>query len=132
MTDSRRKGAKGELELRDSLQALGIDAHRTRQFCGKNGTPDVEIPGLRGYLHIECKRTERLRLHDAMKQSTEDAPPGAVPTVIHRRNRDEWMLTLKLEHLWDFFHALSLIAPERLPLALADYEAEPPPLLRDD
>ena len=102
---SRNKGASGERELaRELSRLLGVDARRGQQHCGGPDSPDVkiDIPDL----HIECKRTERLRLYEAMEQATEDASKGLdegqqpkVPVVCHRSNRKPWLLTVRLEDL---------------------------------
>lgn len=99
--NSREKGAAGERELANELKRYGYPARRGQQFCGLNGEPDVVgVPGL----HIECKRVERLNLEAAMKQSERDARPTEIPVVIHRRNREEWKVTMRLDEfmgLWN-------------------------------
>jgi len=102
---SRNKGASGERELaRELSRLLGVDARRGQQHCGGPDSPDVkiDIPDL----HIECKRTERLRLYEAMEQATQDASKGLdedqqsmVPVVCHRSNRKPWLLTVRLDDL---------------------------------
>ncbi len=39
---------------------------------------------------------ERLNISEAMKQSQRDARPGELPAVFHRRNREEWLVTMPL------------------------------------
>ena len=46
---------------------------------------------------LMCKRVERLNLYDAMAQARNDACPGEVPTVFHRRDRCEWLVTMPLD-----------------------------------
>lgn len=106
---SKNKGAVGERELAKVLnELLGLDSIRGRQFCGSAGNPDVilqkqngderlDVPGL----HVECKRVERLNLYDALKQSESDAKPGEIPVVCHRRNRDTWIISFRLDKLKD-------------------------------
>lgn len=92
--NSRSKGAAGERELAQILRAHGFEARRGQQFSGANGDPDViGIPGC----HIECKRVERLNLSEAMAQSVRDAREGETPLVVHRKNREKWLVTLSLE-----------------------------------
>lgn len=102
--NSRAKGAAGERELAHELEKYGYKARRSQQFCGANGDADVEgVPGL----HIECKRVERLNIHEAMKQSRRDAREADVPVVIHRKNRTKWLVTLDLDEfmkLWRDAH----------------------------
>ena len=94
MTNSREKGAKGERELANILKKYGFDARRGQQFCGKNG--DADVVGLEGY-HIECKRVERLNIHEAMQQSVRDARENETPIVAHRKNKTEWLVTMRLD-----------------------------------
>lgn len=92
--NSRAKGKAGELELARVLKAHGIDARRGQQYSGANG--DADVVGLEGH-HIECKRVEKLNLYDAVKQSKRDARFGELPVVMHRKNREEWLITMTLE-----------------------------------
>ena len=92
--NSREKGKAGELELARILREHGYTARRGQQFCGANGDADVVgIPGL----HIECKRVEKLNIHDAMQQAVIDAREGEIPVVMHRKNRTEWLVTQRLD-----------------------------------
>ncbi len=52
----------------------------------------VGLPGI----HIECKRVERLNLLDAVLQAVRDAAEGLLPAVFHRRDRCEWLVTMRL------------------------------------
>ena len=53
----------------------------------------IGLPGV----HIECKRVEKLNIHDAMNQSVRDAAEGQMPIVAHRKNRTKWLVTLRAE-----------------------------------
>jgi hypothetical protein len=55
-----------------------------------------DVIGLPGF-HLEVKRVERLNIHDAMTQSIRDAAEGQMPIVAHRKNRTEWLVTLRAE-----------------------------------
>jgi len=102
---SRNKGAGGERELaREFTRLFGVEARRGQQRCGGPDSPDVklEIPDL----HIECKRTERLRLYEAMEQAVADAIKGLdpdqqtnIPIVCSRANRKPWLVTVRLDDL---------------------------------
>lgn len=92
--NSRNKGAAGERELANKLKEYGYDARRGQQYCGANG--DADVVGLDG-IHIECKRVERLNLYDAMAQSVHDAKENEKPAVFHRKNRCEWLVTMRLD-----------------------------------
>lgn len=91
--NSRRKGADGERELANKLREYGYDAHRGVQYKGSPDSPDVV--GIEGF-HIECKRVEQLNIEKAMQQSERDAGDN-VPLVIHRKNREEWKVTMRLD-----------------------------------
>lgn len=92
--NSRSKGKRGELELVHKLKEFGYGCRRGQQFCGANG--DADVVGLPG-IHIECKRNERLNIYDAMAQAKHDANPEELPTVMHRKNNCEWLVTMTLD-----------------------------------
>jgi Holliday junction resolvase len=92
----RNKGKRGERELARLLTLNGHPAHRGQQYSGGADSPDVICESLP--FHFEVKRTERLRLHEAMNQATSDAG-DMTPAVAHRRNRDEWLVTMRLSDL---------------------------------
>ena len=100
--NSRAKGADAERELAKVISELfGISARRGQQFSGSPDSPDVVAwPGV----HIECKRTEKLQLYPAMEQAERECG-DKVPVVIHRRSRDSWMLTVRLDRLKDLIDA---------------------------
>lgn len=93
---SKAKGSAGERELCAYLAARGFPAHRNDQmFIGGKGNPDIDAQGLEGY-HFEVKRVERLNVSEAMKQAAGDAC-GRIPAVVHRKNREPWLITMRLE-----------------------------------
>lgn len=103
--NGKRKGSTGERELMHLLEAHGIPAHRNlQQFVGGVDNPDIaaEVGGIP--LHVEVKRQERLRLSAAVSQAVHDANGHALPVVVHRSNRQPWLVTARLEdvlRLWD-------------------------------
>ena len=101
-TNGKRKGKTGELELASKFREYGYDARRSVQYNGKaeEGQPDlVGIP----YLHVECKRTESLRLYDAIDQAKRDSEgTETLPVVFHRKNNCEWVAIMP----FDVFMAL--------------------------
>ena len=102
MVNSRRKGAVGEREVAAYLREHGFtEARRGQQFHGGSDSPDVV--GMTGF-HIEVKRVERLDLNAAMEQSIRDAAKNEIPVVFHRRDRDYWKVTMRLD---DFMKVLS-------------------------
>mgnify|MGYP002563868983 CR=1 FL=1 len=92
--NSKRKGADGERELASKLREYGYNARRGQQYCGANG--DADVVGLPG-IHIECKRVEKLNIYDAISQAKADSKEGELPSVFHRKNNCEWLVTMPLE-----------------------------------
>ncbi len=91
---SQRKGRAGELELVRVLNNNGIPA-RPGNPVSYGSTPDLTgIPGI----HAECKRVERLNVSEALKQAVRDADKfgDGIPTLFHRRNYEEWLVTMRL------------------------------------
>ena len=107
--NSRSKGKKGEQELAKLLREFGFEnAKRGVQYSGLQGDADIidALPGI----HIECKRAETVRLDEWMEQSARDASAEfkktgkpVVPVVIHRKNRQEWRITMELKDFLDMF-----------------------------
>jgi len=91
--NSRQKGARGEREwaqwLRDNL---GIEARRGQQFAGGTDSPDVI--GL-DHTYCEVKRVEKLNISKAMEQAERDCGDNLLPYVAHRKNGEEWMITIR-------------------------------------
>lgn len=100
--NSKAKGKKGELELAKKLKEYGYDTRRSVQYCGKAEEGQADIVGLPG-IHIECKRVEKLNIYDAVNQAVDDSgkndlPYGYdLPTVFHRKNKCEWLVTMTLD-----------------------------------
>lgn len=94
MVNSKKKGARSELELSHKLQSYGFNTRRGQQFSGANG--DADVIGIDG-IHIECKNRERLNIFDAMAQSVNDARPNEIPVVMHKRNYSKWLVTMRLD-----------------------------------
>ena len=93
--NSKKKGAKGERELANTLKDYGYNCRRTNQFCGKTGQAD-DVVGL-DYIHIECKRVEKLNIDTAIEQAVRDTKDDKIPTVFHRKNRKDWLVTMRLD-----------------------------------
>ncbi len=94
--NSKRKGKTGELELARKLREYGYDVRRSVQYNGKAEEGQADLVGLSG-IHIECKRTETLRLYDAVDQAKRDAATGEIPVVFHRKNNCEWVAILPVD-----------------------------------
>jgi Holliday junction resolvase len=100
MINSKRKGKTGERELASVLRSHGYDCRRGQQYCGADGSADVI--GIDG-LHIECKRTERLNLYDALDQARRDAKDGNTPVVMHRKSHCDWVVILRLDDFMEIY-----------------------------
>lgn len=86
----------GEREVCQVLSDLGMLARRTAQYCGKSGdAADVHVEGLG--CHVEVKRTEKLRLYDAIEQASRDARKSHF-IVVHRQSNRPWVVIQLLEH----------------------------------
>ena len=100
---SKRKGRAGELELAEKLNSMGYDTVRAGACSSYGQEPDIS--GLRG-VHIECKRVEHLNISEAMSQAQRDAQrfQDGAPAVFHRRNRQQWLVTMPLSD-WAVLYA---------------------------
>lgn len=98
---SRDKGKRGEREFAAYCRAYGYDAARTAQHSGKDGgEPDIKgLPGV----HLEVKRTENLRLYDAVGQAKRDAKPGLLRAVPHRKNHCDWVVIMPAEDWFSMY-----------------------------
>jgi Holliday junction resolvase len=107
---SKEKGKRGERAVAQLLKNRGYEAKRGVQYQGGPESPDV-VSELEK-IHIEVKRTEALSLYVAMAQAELDAGPEQVPTVWHRRSKQEWLVVLKAEDFLDML--VELYPPEIL------------------
>ena len=91
----RAKGMQGQREAAAAwTAATGLPARNGGQ-AGMVGGMDIEQPAA---VRIEVKRTERLRLWEAVEQAQRDAG-GLPPVILHRANRQPWVAILPLEDL---------------------------------
>lgn len=92
---SQRKGAAGEYELVHILQQAGYPVKRGGSMTYGTVADIVGLPGI----HIEVKRVERLNVSEALRQAIRDAQRfrDGAPAVFHRRNREQWQVTMLLE-----------------------------------
>lgn len=97
--NSKSKGKRGELEWVKVLQSHGFSAERGRQFKGGPDSPDVlsDAPNI----HWEVKRVQSLNLYKAIEQAKHDAGPDQTPVVAHRKNHEEWLITLPADAFLD-------------------------------
>ena len=91
--NSKQKGCVGERELANKLKEYGYNTERSVQYNGKNGQADViGLP----HIHCEVKRVEKLNIYNAIDQAKRDAKHDDMPTVFHRKNRCNWLVTMEL------------------------------------
>lgn len=91
---ARRKGAAGELEIRDVLRKYGfVHAHRNFMSGGAGGADLADaIPDC----HLEVKRCERVELPSWWRQARRGSRPTDLVVVAHRGSMQPWMATLPL------------------------------------
>lgn len=91
---SRNKGANAERELSHILnERYGLDTHRGKVFYHES-----DLVGIWG-IHPEVKRVEKLNLSKAMEQADIESVErlDGLPAVFHRKDREEWLVTMKLD-----------------------------------
>jgi hypothetical protein len=92
--NSRSKGKRGELEfIRDHLAEFWPEAKRNLDQFKGDGRDCLEA----GDFHWQIKRTESLRLWDAIEQAESEAVHPHVPLVAFRRNRSKWYVIAPAE-----------------------------------
>ena len=99
MTNSKRKGKTGELELSKILRSYGYNCRRSVQYNGRAPEGAADLTGLPG-IHIEVKRVQAgyTAIHEAMDQAIRDKKsPETIPSVFHRQNRRPWLVTMRLD-----------------------------------
>jgi len=96
MVNSRQKGKRVERAAAAALNAIGFETRRGVQYSGGPESPDVV--GIAG-LHIEVKGVEKLNIDKAMAQSIAESAKDEIPVVLHKKNRGDWLLTLRLDDL---------------------------------
>lgn len=101
--DSRAKGARAERSFAKMLREYGYEAERGCQHQGGKDSPDVKSDMLG--CHWEIKHVERLNLDKAMEQSKRDAGADEMPLVGHRKNRTEWLVTMRFTDWIKLFKA---------------------------
>ena len=101
MVNSNRKGKAGERELSKLFRSYGFEgARRSQQFAGINN--DADVVGL-PHVHVECKRVERLNIHDAIEQTIRDKREEELGIVAHRKNRTDWLITMTLDDFMEIY-----------------------------
>ena len=115
MVNSIRKGKAGEREAAKAIQEV-LDLfpgslRRSQQYSGK-GDSSADVIGLPG-VHLEIKRTEKFKLYSSLDQAHRDAKNDNVPVVIHRQNKRDWVVVLKLDDLPKLVTTLNFLSTAR-------------------
>ena len=88
---------------RDIVEAFGhLQEDDVRSTSMGAGGEDVQLsPAARSAMpySIECKNTERLNLWGALEQCKGNAPGGATPLVVFKRNRSDTYAVVPWPHL---------------------------------
>ncbi len=98
--NARRKGSAGELEAAKALNAVlpHAQARRAQQFAGHHTAADLVCEGLDGVM-VEVKRRQSMNIHKVMKESQAHCTEAMLPMILHRKDNEEWLLTIRLEDL---------------------------------
>jgi Holliday junction resolvase len=103
--NSKAKGARFERTLASKFREYGYsDARRTAQYCGNTGDAS-DVVGLPG-IHVEAKHAEAMRLYEWISQAKRDAEAngkGNLPTVFHKKNKAEILVTMTLEDWFNLY-----------------------------
>lgn len=94
---AKKKGASGELEVRDLLRQYGYtDARRNFASGGQGGADLVEaIPDVA----LEVKRTEVASFGNWWRQANRAAKPTDLVLIVHRGSLQPWQATGQLTDL---------------------------------
>ncbi len=99
--NSRAKGAAGEREFSNLCKKHGFQTRRGQQYSGIEGKDVVGLDGI----HIEVKRVERLNVSQAIGQAIRDKTDGEIPIVAHRKNREDWLVTMTADNWFKLYKA---------------------------
>lgn len=75
------------------MRDYGYNCRRGQQY---NGLEGEDVVGL-DYIHIECKRVQKLNIDEALQQAKRDCKTNQLPAVFHRKNGEKWKVTMKLD-----------------------------------
>jgi hypothetical protein len=91
------EGAARRAEVADVFEAAG---HQLRGYeAGGDWLCVNPRRAAAPLLHLECKREERLRPSEWVKQAESEAAAGTVPVVVYRQSREPWRVILQLDDL---------------------------------
>lgn len=112
--NSDAKGRKGERELARELRKLGVVARRSQQFCGRGeDSSDIICENIK-HIHVECKRTEAVKLYPYMDQAERDAAIKGkkLPVVFYRKSRRKWVVILDMKKFIKLLELSELFIPD--------------------
>lgn len=99
-TVSRYQREKGKRVERAAAHAwtrvTGAAAHRSQQFCGKDGDGDIKA---QEGIHFEVKARKKIACVRFMEQAKSDAKNGDVPIVIMKEDRGPFLVLCELDDL---------------------------------
>ena len=98
--NSKKKGSEGERQAAKALNAVlpHAKARRAQQYCGTETAADLVCEGLDGVM-VEVKRREAMNIHKVMKEAQATSTDAQLPIILHRKDGEEWLLTIRLEDL---------------------------------
>ena len=98
--NSRRKGKNAELACAKILNELlpHAQCRRSQQFKGDKTAADLTCDGLPGVM-FEVKRRQSMNIHKVMAESLAHCTEAMLPVILHRKDNEEWLLTIRLEDL---------------------------------
>jgi hypothetical protein len=107
--NNRERGKRGERDARDAVREyLGVrGAYRAAQ---SSGSLSADLGGT-GNIHFEVKLRKTLAVYDFLEQALRDCK-DKVPAVLMRRDRDEWLLMVRLKDAMSFIGALNDLQAE--------------------
>ncbi len=112
MINSIRKGKAGEREWSKFCREEGFkDVRRSQQYSGgvEESADCINLP----FIHQEIKRVEKLNIDKAMEQAIDDSKLSKnIPIVAHRKNRKDWLVTMKAEHWFSFYRVFAVIVKQ--------------------
>ena len=100
MPNNKRKGSAGEREAAHALNSAlpHAKARRAQQYCGHETAADLVCEGLDGVM-IEVKRRQSMNIHNVMAVSLAHCTEAMLPVILHRKDNEEWLLTIRLKDL---------------------------------
>lgn len=98
--NAKRKGSEGEREAAHALNAVlpHAKARRAQQFAGHHTAADLVCEGLDGVM-VEVKRRQSMNIHKVMSESVQHCKDGVLPMILHRKDNEQWLMTIRLEDL---------------------------------